>query len=47
MKNGRGETCIADTTVSALEIRNGWRRKSPLHEKPFESYRYQCGHRDV
>jgi hypothetical protein len=37
MKNGRGETVIADTTVSALEIRNGWRRKSPLHEKSFGS----------
>jgi len=37
MKNGRGETVIADTTVSALEIRNGWRGKSPLHVKSFGS----------
>lgn len=41
MKNGSVKTCIADTTVSALDIRVGWRRKSPLHEKSFESYRLQ------
>jgi hypothetical protein len=37
MKNTRGETWIADTRVSALEIRKGWRRKNPLHGKSFGS----------